>query len=71
MMVSADKEYAVLADRRETYLGDGLYVSLDPMGIKLRAPRIGGDHWVVLEPAVWEALLVWCHGTGISTDPLA
>jgi hypothetical protein len=35
---------------RERYLGDGLYVSFDGFGFKLRAPREGADHWVYLEP---------------------
>jgi hypothetical protein len=44
----------------ETYLGDGLYASLDPGRlIKLRAPRaLGVDHWVGLEPEVFLGL---CH----------
>ena len=34
---------------QEEYLGDGLYVSFDGFGYKLRAPRENGDHWVYLE----------------------
>ena len=41
----------------ETYLGDGLYVSFDGWQLTLRAPRAAGDHYVCLEPVVWEALL--------------
>jgi hypothetical protein len=41
----------------ETYLGDGLYVSFDGWQIMLRAPRENGDHWIALEPEVYEALL--------------
>lgn len=41
----------------ETYLGDGLYASFDGYQIVLRAPREEGDHWVALEPAVWQSLL--------------
>jgi hypothetical protein len=41
----------------EAYLGDGLYVSFDGYHFILRAPREGGDHWVGLEPDVFEALL--------------
>ena len=37
----------------ETYLGDGLYVSFDGFAFTLRAPRLEGDHCVVLEPAVF------------------
>lgn len=42
---------------RETYLGDGLYASFDGWRVRLRAPRIGGDHWVALEPPVIAAFL--------------
>jgi hypothetical protein len=41
--------------REETYLGDGLYASFDGFAIKLRAPREGSDHYVVLEQEVLEA----------------
>lgn len=37
----------------ETYLGDGLYVSFDGFQFILRAPRLGGDHYVALEPNVY------------------
>jgi hypothetical protein len=40
---------------QETYLGDGLYASFDGFAIKLRAPRDGIDHYVVLEEEVLEA----------------
>jgi hypothetical protein len=43
----------------ETYLGDGLYASFDGWLIKLRAPRIGGDHWVGLEPEIVARFLQW------------
>ncbi len=36
----------------ETYLGDGLYASFDGFQVCLRAPRLGGDHKVYLEPTV-------------------
>jgi hypothetical protein len=39
----------------EEYLGDGLYASFDGFMFTLRAPRIGGDHWVGLEPDVMRA----------------
>lgn len=41
----------------EDYLGDGLYVSFDGFQINLRAPRLGGDHYVSLEPQVFRELL--------------
>lgn len=44
----------------EYYLGDGLYVRVDSFGeIILRAPREGGDHYVVMEPEVLEAFERW------------
>jgi hypothetical protein len=44
---------------KEHYIGDGLYVSFDGWGIRLRAPRTGGDHWVGLDPDVWGSLQGW------------
>lgn len=44
---------------KETYLGDGLYISFDGMHIILRAPRLDGDHWVGLERPVYRAMLKW------------
>jgi hypothetical protein len=43
----------------EAYLGDGLYVSFDGWGLRLRAPRDGGDHFVVLDPDTFGPLLSW------------
>jgi hypothetical protein len=44
----------------EVYLGDGLYASFDGwhviLRVILRAPRIGGDHYITLEPEVMAAL---------------
>jgi len=41
----------------ETYLGDGLYASIDGwQTVRLRAPREEGDHVVYLEPSVWKGL---------------
>ncbi len=47
----------------ESYLGDGLYASFDGYGITLRAPRIGGDHEVYLEPEVYRALATFREQT--------
>ncbi len=55
----------------ETYLGDGLYASFDGFMIILRAPRMGGDHWVGLEPLVYQALVEYADRiatTGGKTD---
>lgn len=44
---------------KESYLGDGLYVSHDGYHVVLRAPRDGGDHWVGLEPQVLAQFMRW------------
>ena len=46
---------------QETYLGDGLYVSFDGFNVKLRAPRLYGDHWVGLEPDSYRELQAWIN----------
>lgn len=43
----------------EHYLGDGLYVRWDGCQIILRAPRIGGDDFVALEPLVLKEFEDW------------
>ena len=43
----------------EVHLGDGLYASFDGWYLRLRAPRENGDHWVGIEPGVWNALRKW------------
>ena len=53
---------AILTERGETYLGDGLYVSFDGWQIVLRAPRQEGDHWVALEPQVYGNLIDYVKG---------
>jgi hypothetical protein len=45
----------MMPEHKEKYLGDGLYASFDGFGITLRAPRIGGDHYVYLEAPVLDA----------------
>jgi len=42
---------------KKTYLGDGLYVEFDGYHFNLIAPRYSGDHWVGLEPAVFDMLI--------------
>jgi hypothetical protein len=44
---------------KESYLGDGLYVCITEMGIRLRAPRLGGDHVVYFDDETLDAFLVW------------
>lgn len=45
-----------MSDRRETYLGDGVYAAFDGYHIWLRTARDHGDNLVALEPPVWAAL---------------
>jgi hypothetical protein len=45
--------------RDKTYLGDGLYAHHDGHQIILTAPRLEGDHWVALEPSVFQALVAY------------
>jgi hypothetical protein len=42
---------------KETYLGDGLYVSFDGYQFCFRAPREIGDHEVYIEPRVFKQFL--------------
>lgn len=53
----------------ETYLGDGLYVSFDGFMLTLRAPRDGGDHWVGLEPQVFNALVNYVNQLKAQAKP--
>ena len=60
----------------ETYLGDGLYARFDGLQIVLRAPRPEGDHYVALEPEVYEELRrfarkAWCEEQRLSTEVAA
>lgn len=50
---------------KETYLGDGLYASFDGFMITLRAPRENGDHWVGLEPEIFQALVKFAIKVGV------
>jgi hypothetical protein len=45
----------------ETYLGDGLYASWTGEQIRLRAPRIDGDHVVFLDVGAMFALNQFLH----------
>jgi hypothetical protein len=47
----------------ESYLGDGLYASIEGNTLKLRAPRLEGDHIVYLEDAVFLALIRYIRET--------
>jgi hypothetical protein len=48
----------------EAYLGDGLYASFDGFSIWLRAPRKEGDHYVALEPVIFEAFIEYAKCVG-------
>jgi hypothetical protein len=54
-----------LPPKTESYLGDGLYASFDGSQIILRAPRMEGDHYVGLEPAVMRELLKFAKELGM------
>jgi len=38
-------------------LGDGLYAEYDGYTLTLKAPRGASEHWVALEPDIFESLL--------------
>ena len=57
-----------MGERKETYLGDGLYASFDGWCIWLRAPREDGDHRVALEPPVFAALISYEKHLGRGPD---
>ena len=42
---------------RMQYLGDGLYAEDDGFDVRLVAPREPEDHWCLMEPQVFAALL--------------
>lgn len=59
-------------DFSETYIGDGCYASFDGYQIKLRAPRLEGDHEVYLEPDVFQGLIDFARVVGLlSTKPIS
>lgn len=41
---------------QEAYLGDGLYVSFDGYQLCLRTERDNGNHYIYLEPQVYDVL---------------
>jgi hypothetical protein len=51
--------------RKEAYLGDGLYASFDGWMIKVCAPREHGDHWVGLEPEIFAELVKYARSVGL------
>jgi hypothetical protein len=50
-----------VSEKKETYLGDGLYASCDGYMICLRAPRGDRDDLVYLEPQVFVELFRMAH----------
>ena len=42
---------------QKTYLGDGLYAVFDGFHFVLSTERENGEHWVGLEPPVFDALI--------------
>ena len=55
----------------ETYLGDGLYASFDGWHLHLRAPRKDGDHFVGLEPKVFQKFIKYANRIAEDFPPLA
>ena len=50
-------------DQRDL-VGDGLYASYDGFSLWLRAPREHGDHYVALEPSVFQSFLEFAQACG-------
>ena len=49
-----------MADTKKRYIGDAVYVELDPCGIVLTTEDgISVTNRIVLEPEVWQALQDW------------
>ena len=46
------------------YLGDGLYAEYDGWMITLKTPREHGEHFVALEPSVFEELIQYAIKIG-------
>jgi hypothetical protein len=54
----------MMSTLQETYLGDGLYVSMDGYMIRLRTSRPEGEHCVYLEPNIYQALVDYIERIG-------
>lgn len=54
----------MIGEGKESYLGDGLYARFDGFIIWLRAPLSGGDHFVGLEPRVFNELIGFARRAG-------
>jgi hypothetical protein len=50
---------------KETYLGDGLYVSFDGFQFRLRAPRDHGDDLVYLDRYALSAFIEYAQAMGV------
>jgi hypothetical protein len=57
----SDKRATIPEQNKESYLGDGVYISFDGWQIILRAPRETADHYIALEPQVYAALRQWIN----------
>lgn len=53
----------------KTYLGDALYAQSDSLGVILSTNRDGVEHYVVLEPDVLDALILFLKANNW-IDPL-
>lgn len=49
----------------EIYLGDGLYAQYLGFDLRLRAPRVEGDHEVYLEPRMLTTLIQYAKDMGM------
>lgn len=57
-----------MSERKETYLGDGVYASFDDYQIWLRTMRDDGQHAIALEPAVLGALMAYANRLKMETE---
>ena len=57
--------------KEETYIGDGVYVSFDGHHIQLRTQKVYTEHYIVLEPAVFNTLLFYAKKVGLLTFDFA
>lgn len=51
-------------DPRQVYLGDGVYASYRGPDIELKTEREHGEHFICLEPEVFEALIQFAMKIG-------
>ena len=57
-------DFDVVDVMKKEYLGDGLYAHFDGFMITLSTQREAGEHYVALEPEVFEALIQYAIKIG-------